>query len=165
MAIENGKHIDNGKPQTTVKVTGTTTVQPSKKPELATCPLATFDLPYITFYYNQKLLLYKTTPEQQFTDIVSKLKDGLTEALGYFSPLAGRLSQDDKKALYVKCNGDEGFEGGVEVLEAAAEGVEVAELAVEGNQAEKEKIMQELIPYTGVMNLEGFNRPLLAIQV
>ncbi|KAF3319852.1 BAHD acyltransferase DCR [Carex littledalei] len=164
MAIENGKHIDNGKPQTTVKVTGTTTVQPSKKPELAMCPLATFDLPYITFYYNQKLLLYKTTPEQQFTDIVSKLKDGLAEALGYFYPLAGRLSQDDEKALYVKCDGDEGFEGGVEVLEAAAEGVEVAELAAEGNQAEKEKIMQELIPYTGVMNLEGFNRPLLAIQ-
>ncbi|KAF3335750.1 BAHD acyltransferase DCR [Carex littledalei] len=164
MAIENGKHIVNGKPQTTVKVTGTTTVQPSKKPELATCPLATFDLPYITFYYNQKLLLYKTTPEQQFTDIVSKLKDGLAEALGYFYPLAGRLSQDDEKALYVKCDGDEGFEAGVEVLEAAAEGVEVAELAAEGNQAEKEKIMQELIPYTGVMNLEGFNRPLLAIQ-
>lgn len=93
------------------------------------------------------------------------MKDGLAEALGYFYPLAGRLSQDDEKALYVKCGGGEGFEGGVEVLEAAAEGVEVAELAAEGNQAEKEKIMQELIPYTGVMNLEGFNRPLLAIQV
>lgn len=167
MAIENGKPVENGKPcELTVKVTGTTTVRPAKKPEAATCPLSTFDLPYITFYYNQKLVLYKTSPEQQFSDSVGKLRDGLAEALGYFYPLAGRLSQDEENVLVVKCDGEEGFGGGVEVLEAAAEGVEVAELAGEGgDQAEKKKILQELIPYTGVMNLEGLHRPLLAVQV
>ncbi|KAJ3693072.1 hypothetical protein LUZ60_012167 [Juncus effusus] len=170
MAIENGNAKPNGtqtqKPsdqiQKTVKITKTTTIIPSKKPsdQPSSCPLATFDLPYITFYYNQKLLVYKTTNEQTFTDLVSSLKDGLADALSYFYPLAGRLVQDDEKVLEVKYQGEE--KGGVEVVEAEMEAVEVADLAAEG--VESRAVMQELIPYSGVMNLEGLHRPLLAVQ-
>jgi hypothetical protein len=30
---------------------------------------------------------------------------------------------------------------------------------------EAERVMKDLVPYTGVMNLEGLRRPLLAVQV
>ncbi|EMS62355.1 BAHD acyltransferase DCR [Triticum urartu] len=53
---------------------------------------------------------------------------------------------------------------GAEVVEAAAEGVSVDQLAGEDCGEEAEKLMQQLIPYTGVMNLEGLHRPLLAVQ-
>ncbi|XP_072967732.1 BAHD acyltransferase DCR [Typha angustifolia] len=148
----------NGKVEATVKVTNKANVLPAKSPTMPSCPLATFDIPYITFYYNQKLLLYKA--EGEFGELVGKLKDGLAAALECFYPLAGRLKQDEEGVLMVECEG-EGLVG-AEVIEAVAEGVAVAEL-VEADSSEK--LLQELVPYTGVMNLEGLHRPLLAVQL
>jgi BAHD acyltransferase len=89
------------------------------------------------------------------------MADALGDALAFFYPLAGRIRQEkgDGGALYV--DGEEG----AEVVEAAAEGVSVDELAGEACGEEAERLMQQLIPYTGVMNLEGLHRPLLAVQV
>ncbi|WOK94895.1 BAHD acyltransferase DCR [Canna indica] len=153
--------IENGAPEKkveAVKVTNKAMVLPRKAPEKPTCPLVTFDLPYITFYYNQKLLIYKSGSEE-FAEVVERLKQGLAAALEYFYPLAGRLKQDEEKVLYVECEG-EGLVG-AEVVEAAAEGVAAVELA-EGDS--NPGLLQELVPYTGVMNLEGLHRPLLAVQ-
>lgn len=152
MAVENGKRDQEAKGET-VKVINKTVVVPEKKPEKPTCPLATFDLPYITFYYNQKLLLYKGG---EFGEIVGRLKEGLGKVLECFYPLAGRLKQDEEGVLVVDCAAP----AGAEVVEAAAEEVELAEL-VEGKAT---GLLQELVPYTGVMNLEGLHRPLLAVQ-
>ncbi|XP_020581088.1 BAHD acyltransferase DCR [Phalaenopsis equestris] len=147
----------SAKPQRAVKVAEKSTVRTRKLPENPKVELATFDLPYITFYYNQKLLVYKIMAEE-FATVVEKMKEALAAVLEEFYPLAGRLAQDEEdKVLYVDCEG----EGGVEVVEAAAEEVEVAELAV--GEA-PEELMKELVPYTGVMNLEGLSRPLLAVQ-
>jgi len=138
--------------QVAVTVTGSRTVAPAK----SRCALATFDLPYITFYYNQKLLLYRTAVD--FPEAVARLTAALSDALRVFYPLAGRIRQDADGALTVE--GDEG----AEVLEAEAEGVAVDELAGSGGDC-GERVMQQLVPYTGVMNLEGLRRPLLAVQV
>ena len=144
--------VENGTEAPAVTVTGTRTVAPSKN----RCTLATFDLPYITFYYNQKLLLYRTPAAFSFPDAVARMTAALADALRVFYPLAGRIRQDaDDGTLYVE--GDEG----AEVVEAEAQGVSVDDLA--GEQAEG--VMQDLVPYTGVMNLEGLRRPLLAVQV
>ena len=137
--------------QVAVTVTGSRTVAPAK----SRCALATFDLPYITFYYNQKLLLYRTV---DFPDAAARITAALSDALRVFYPLAGRIRQDADGALAVE--GDEG----AEVLEAEAEGVAVDELAGSGGDC-GERVMQQLVPYTGVMNLEGLRRPLLAVQV
>jgi BAHD acyltransferase len=137
--------VENGGTEQAVTVTATRTVAPSKNQ----CTLATFDLPYITFYYNQKLLLYRTP--DSFPDAVARMTAALADALRVFYPLAGRIRQDAHDgALYVE--GDEG----AEVVEAEAQGVSVEDA---------EGVMQDLVPYTGVMNLEGLRRPLLAVQV
>ncbi|CAL4999092.1 unnamed protein product [Urochloa decumbens] len=129
MATEHGNSSPNEEEMVTV--TSTRTVAPA----MNRCTLTTFDLPYITFYYNQKLLLYRTATDD-FPDAV-----------------------DAGGALAVE--GDEG----AEVLEAEAEGVAVDDLAGVGRGDEAEGIVQRLVPYTGVMNLEGLRRPLLAVQL
>jgi BAHD acyltransferase len=154
MAAENGSGSSiSTKEQVVVTVTGSRTVSPAK----SRCALATFDLPYITFYYNQKLLLYRTALD--FPDAVARIAAALSDALRVFYPLAGRIRQDADGALAVE--GDEG----AEVLEAEAVGVAVDELAGGDCGEEAERVMQQLVPYTGVMNLEGLRRPLLAVQV
>ncbi|GJN15422.1 hypothetical protein PR202_gb02336 [Eleusine coracana subsp. coracana] len=137
--------------ESVVTVTGSRTVAPAKN----RCTLATFDLPYITFYYNQKLLLYRSSSADSFPDAVARMTASLADALRVFFPLAGRIRQDADGALSVE--GDEG----AEVFEAEALGVSVDDLA--GGDC-GENIMQDLVPYTGVMNLEGLRRPLLAVQ-
>lgn len=151
MAVENGSADEAA--AVTVTVTGARTVAPAKN----RCTLATFDLPYITFYYNQKLLLYRAAPD--FPDAVARMTAALADALRVFYPLAGRIRQDDDGgALAVE--GDEG----AEVFEAEAQGVAVDDLAGGDCSDEAEKVLQHLVPYTGVMNLEGLRRPLLAVQ-
>ncbi|OEL38116.1 BAHD acyltransferase DCR [Dichanthelium oligosanthes] len=160
MAVENGSSSTNDETTTVapaVTVTGTRTVAPGK----SRCTLATFDLPYITFYYNQKLLLYRNPSNAafDFPDAVARITAALSDALRVFYPLAGRIRQDANGALAVE--GDEG----AEVLEAEAEGVSVEDLAGGDCGEEAERVMQHLVPYTGVMNLEGLRRPLLAVQL
>lgn len=145
-----------------VKVTKKGMVLPFKAPENKDCPLVTFDLPYITFYYNQKLLLYKNAgdgTEQVFEERVEKLKEGLARALVDFYPLAGNLALDEEGILRVECDGESLV--GVEVVEAEAEGVQVSQLA-DGDAPE---FLQDIVPYSGVMNLEGLHSPLMAVQI
>ncbi|CAD6245593.1 unnamed protein product [Miscanthus lutarioriparius] len=157
MGVENGSSPSPADDAAAaVTVTGARTVAPAKN----RCTLATFDLPYITFYYNQKLLLYRAAPDVvPFPDAVARMTAALADALRVFYPLTGRIRQQDGDgALAVE--GDEG----AEVFEAEALGVAVDDLAGGDCSDEAEKVMQCLVPYTGVMNLEGLRRPLLAVQ-
>ncbi|KAM0942029.1 putative quinate O-hydroxycinnamoyltransferase [Dioscorea sansibarensis] len=155
MAIENGS-VTSSK-ETQVKVLNKTNVLPTTPLNKPSILLTTFDLPYITFYYNQKLLLYKCS-EGDFDGIVTKLKDSLAVVLETFYPLAGRLAKDEDGVLVVECHGDSII--GAEVVEAMADTVLVQDLS-EGDAA---SLLQDVVPYTGVMNLEGQHLPLLAIQ-
>ncbi|KAF6157710.1 hypothetical protein GIB67_037283 [Kingdonia uniflora] len=152
MVVENGSE----KRAMKVKMINKTTVLPNKKLGRQECPLVTFDLPYVTFYYNQKLLLYKG---DDFEEKVAKLKEGLGVVLKEFYPLAGRLGKDEEGVLRVVCDNEN---IGVEVVEAIAEEVTVADLAEDEIPRSD---FQEIVPYTGIMNLEGLHRPLLAVQL
>ena len=139
-----------------VKLTSTTHVKPNKKiGKKEHCQLVTFDLPYLAFYYNQKLLFYKGN---DFEGMVKKLKESLGVVLVEFYQLAGRLGKDEEGVFRVEYKDD--LEG-VEVVEAVAEEISIADLEVE----EGTSSLKELIPYSLVLNLEGLQRPLLAVQV
>ncbi|KAJ8442028.1 hypothetical protein Cgig2_007866 [Carnegiea gigantea] len=86
------KQVD---PSIQVKITKKSHVQPKKKIGKKECQLVTFDLPYLAFFYNQKLLIYKIGNGSDFEHVVEKLKDGLSQVLVDFYQLAGKLGQDD----------------------------------------------------------------------
>ncbi|KAE9617381.1 hypothetical protein Lal_00034279 [Lupinus albus] len=140
-----------------LKITGKSHVKPEKKIGRKEYQLVTFDLPYLAFYYNQKLLFYKG--DSDFEGMVKKLKEGLSVVLEEFHQLAGQIGKDEEGVFRVEYDDDM---QGVEITEAIiAEEIGVADLTV----AESTKILKELIPYSGVLNLEGMHRPLLAIQL
>ncbi|KAI3458123.1 hypothetical protein Pfo_014786 [Paulownia fortunei] len=139
-----------------VKILSSTNVKPKKPIGRKECQLVTFDLPYLAFYYNQKLLIYKGG--EKFEEIVEKLKDGLALVLEEFHQLAGKLEKDEDGVFKVVYDDDM---DGVEVVAAAAEDVEVAELTAEEGTSK----FKELLPYNGILNLEGLQRPLLAVQL
>ncbi|OMO89816.1 Transferase [Corchorus capsularis] len=137
-----------------VKITGKSHVKPSKVIGRKECQLVTFDLPYLAFYYNQKLLFYKGG---DFEEKVEKLKDGLRVVLEEFYQMAGKLGKDEEGVFRVDYDDDM---DGVEVLEATAEGISVEELAAD----EGTSSLKELIPFNNILNLEGLHRPLLSVQ-
>lgn len=141
---------------TSVKIAAKTYVKPKKPLGRKECQLVTFDLPYLGFFYNQKLLIYKAADE--FEGIVERMKDGLAIVLKDFHQLAGRLAKDEEGVFRVEYDDD--MEG-VEVVEAAAVAVEVADLT----NHEGTTMFKELIPHNKILNLEGLHRPLLALQV
>lgn len=141
-----------------VKVLSTTHVKPKKPLGRKECQLVTFDLPYVAFYYNQKLLIYKGSAADEFDGIVEKLKDGLRVVLEEFYQLAGKLGKDEDGVFKVVYDDDM---DGVEVVAAAAEEIGTGDLMDEEGTIK----LKELVPYNGVLNFEGLHRPLLAVQV
>lgn len=144
-----------------VKQLNKTHIKPGKKLGRSELQLVTFDLPYLAFYYNQKLMFYKVVfngVNSCFEDMVEKLKDGLQGVLEEFYQLAGKLGKDEEGVFRVEYDDDM---DGVEVVVAASEDVSVDDLAAQ----EGTEILKEFIPYNGVLNLEGLHRPLMAVQV
>ncbi|KAL2334748.1 hypothetical protein Fmac_015961 [Flemingia macrophylla] len=138
-----------------LKITDKSHVKPEEKIGKKEYQLVTFDLPYLAFYYNQKLLFYKG---EDFEGMVQKLKIGLGVVLKEFHQLAGKLGKDEEGVFRVEYDDDM---LGVEVIEAVADEIAVDDLTV----AESTSNLKELIPYTGILNLEGMHRPLLAVQL
>ncbi|KAL7214243.1 hypothetical protein ACSBR1_026622 [Camellia fascicularis] len=157
MAIENVSKEEEEK-MMKVKVLSKTHVKPNKPIGRRECQLVTFDLPYLAFYYNQKLLIYKGGVGVDFEEIVGRLKDGLGVVLEEFYQLGGKLGKDEDGIFRVEYDDD--MEG-VEVVVATAEEIETAELMVEEGTSK----LKELVPYNGVLNLEGLHKPLLAVQI
>ncbi|KAL9685447.1 hypothetical protein QQ045_022897 [Rhodiola kirilowii] len=153
--------LTNGK-VSKVTTLNTTFVKPAKRLiGKRECQLITFDLPYLAFFYNQKLMLYQGS--DNFNDTVGKMKDGLATVLEEFYQLAGKLGKDDEGIFIVEFDEDEKDAcRGVEVLEAVADEIGVNDVLVEEGSG---GIMKDLLPYNGVLNLEGLHKPLLAIQV
>ncbi|XP_074319683.1 BAHD acyltransferase DCR-like [Silene latifolia] len=165
MAKENGKQETSQSIK--VKITKKSNVQPKKKIGRKECQLVTFDLPYLGFFYNQKLLIYKGNGSD-YEETVTKLKEGLSKVLEEFYQLAGILARDDDGVFKIVYDDDM---DGVEVLEAIVDhdgkdGDHDGMMVSAEELASKEiSFMKDLIPYDGILNLEGLHRPLLAIQL
>ncbi|EPS62447.1 hypothetical protein M569_12343, partial [Genlisea aurea] len=139
-----------------VEILEKTAVKPEKSVGRKECRLVTFDLPYLAFFYNQKLLIYRGG--EDFDEIFASLRAGLAAVLEEFHQLAGRLDKDEDGVFKVVY--DEEAEG-VELVSAAAPELDVAELTAEEGTSK----FKDLLPYNGILNLEGLHRPLLAVQV
>ncbi|KAF0905680.1 hypothetical protein E2562_008762 [Oryza meyeriana var. granulata] len=138
-AVDNGKELGAASPVVTVIATR------NVAPAAAKC----------------KLLLYRLpNGASDFPDAVARMSAALPDALAYFYPLAGRIRQGEQDGA-LSIDGHHG----AEVIEASADQVSVDDLAGEECSDEAEKVMQLLVPYAGVMNLEGLHRPLLAVQL
>ncbi|KAL9240474.1 hypothetical protein vseg_014688 [Gypsophila vaccaria] len=171
MAIENGKQETSSSIK--VKITKTSYVKPKTSIGKKECQLVTFDLPYLGFFYNQKLLIYKGNGTD-YEEMVAKLKDGLSKVLEEFYQLGGKLGRDDDGVFKVMYDDEM---DGVEVSEALLDhdgkedddngyGDDGGMIASVDELASKEiSFMKELIPYNGTLNLQGLHLPLLAIQL
>lgn len=131
-------------------------VYPARPSDQKYCDLTTFDLSFVTFHYNQKIILYPS-PAQGFASAVESLKKSLSEALVHFYPLAGRLCLDDDGILKVHCDN-----AGVDFIEASSDVVGVATLMDCDSSSE---VMQQLVPYVDNLNVDGFFLPLVGVQV
>ncbi|XP_075513277.1 LOW QUALITY PROTEIN: BAHD acyltransferase DCR [Primulina tabacum] len=151
-----GEFAEEKKVDDCVKILSTGNVKPNKPIGKKECQLVTFDLPYLAFYYNQKLIIYKS--EDDFEGILQRSKDGLAVVLEEFYQLAGKLDKDEDGVFKVVYDDD--MEG-VEVVAATAEELEVAELTAEEGTSK----FKSLLPYNMILNLEGLHKPLLAVQV
>ncbi|KAL3521550.1 hypothetical protein ACH5RR_019699 [Cinchona calisaya] len=141
-----------------VKIISTSNVKPRKTLGRKECQLVTFDLPYLAFYYNQKLLIYKGVVGDQFEKAVEELKESLSVVLEEFYQMAGKLGKDEEGVFRVEYDDDM---NGVEVVVAEAEETAVADLTDEEGFLK----FKELLPYNNVLNLEGLHRPLLSVQL
>jgi len=130
-------------------------VYPAQPSDQKYCDLITFDLPYVNFQYNQKILLYPS-PSQGFVSVVESLEKSLSEALVHFYPLAGRLCLDEDGILKVDCN-----DAGVDFIEASSH-VGLADLTDCDSSAH---VMQDLVPYVDTLNADGFFLPMVGVQV
>ncbi|GLJ42129.1 hypothetical protein SUGI_0872390 [Cryptomeria japonica] len=131
-----------------------TCVLPSRPSERKYCDLITFDLPYVTFHYNQKVIIYPS-PSKGFASMVEALKKSLSEALAYFYPLAGRLCMEDG-ILMVDCN-----DAGVDFIQASWNAVAVGDLV----GPDSTPLMEDIVPFNDTLNLNGFFLPMVAVQV
>ncbi|KAK9724666.1 hypothetical protein RND81_05G090800 [Saponaria officinalis] len=168
MASENGKQETSSTIK--VKITKKYNVKPKKNIGKKECQLITFDLPYLGFFYNQKLLIYKGNGSD-YEEMVGKLKDGLSRVLEEFYQLGGKLGRDDDGVFKVMYDDDM---DGVEVLEAILDhdgnnddGDNHDSMVANVDELASKEIsfMKDLIPYNGILNLEGLHLPLLAIQL
>ena len=140
-----------------VKILSASYVKPRTALGRKECQLVTFDLPYLAFYYNQKLLIYKLG-DGEFDKAVEELKESLSLVLEDFYQLAGKLGKDEEGVFGVEYDDDM---NGVEVVVAEAPETAVADLTDEEGTLK----FKELLPYSNILNLEGLHRPLLSLQV
>ena len=136
---------ENGQEKHGFTVLEKTSVLPSRPSERKYCDLITFDLPYVTFHYNQKVIVYPS-PSRGFSSMVEALKKSLSEALAYFYPLAGRLCMKDG-ILMVECN-----DAGVDFIQASWSAVAVGDLV----GPDSTPLMEDIVPFNDTINLNGW---------
>ncbi|KAH9324617.1 hypothetical protein KI387_004795 [Taxus chinensis] len=153
MEVKANGVASNGGINSMVIVHEKSSVLPARPSENKYCDLITFDLPYVTFHYNQKVILYPS-PSKGFASMVEALKKSLSEALAYFYPLAGRLCLEDG-ILKVDCN-----DAGVDFIQASWSTMAVGDLA----GPDSSPMMKDIVPFNDTLNLDGFFLPMVAVQ-
>ncbi|OVA15979.1 Transferase [Macleaya cordata] len=143
-------------------------IKPLRIPEAAKepCYLTSWDLSVLSGSYIQTGLLFSKPSDQKepttMTSILDTLKDSLSRTLVHFYPLAGRLAthkDDDSYYIYIDCNNPT---GGAEFVHAVAATATLEDLL---SPVDVPEILRSFFLYTGTVNHDGHNLPLLGIQI
>ncbi|KAL9230169.1 hypothetical protein vseg_005556 [Gypsophila vaccaria] len=133
------------------------TVAPSQPSTLPDLKLSVSDLPMLSCHYIQKGGLFTRPPFEDFSELISHLKDGLAVTLSHFPALAGRLKTDDAGYVYITCN-----DAGVDFIQAEARGVYVSDV-VGGKDVPG--VVKRFFTYDRTVSYKGHFQPLLGVQV
>ena len=150
MDVRATRIIDNRKENHGFSVPLKTIVLPSRLVECKYCDLITFDLPYVTFHYNQKVIIYSSL-RKGFSSMVEALKKSLLEALAYFYPLDRRFCIKDG-ILMDECNVPR-----VEFIQASWNTITIGDL--EG--IDSNSLIEDIILFNDTINLNECFLPML----
>lgn len=144
-----------------ISVLSKSKIVPSEISTLPDLKLSVSDLPMLSCHYIQKGGLF-TLPLYPFHELISKLKDGLSQTLTCFPPLAGRLVTDDSGYVYITCN-----DAGADFVHADGRQFWVRDLVTTTTSFDGDvpEAFKRFFPYDGTVSYKGHFGPLLAVQV
>ncbi|KAK6135850.1 hypothetical protein DH2020_030416 [Rehmannia glutinosa] len=134
------------------------TVFPNQKSTLGDLKLSVSDLPMLSCHYIQKGGLF-TKPPFSIPDLISLLKNSLSQTLTHFPPLAGRLTTDQNGYVYITCN-----DAGVEFIHANGSHIHVRDL-LGSTDGDVPEAVKGCFAFDQTVSYEGHFRPILAVQV
>lgn len=139
-----------------VNIVSKSTVVPDRKSVLGDLKLSVSDLPMLSCQYIQKGGLF-TSPQIPIHSLLSLLKQGLSQTLSRFPPLAGRLTTDEDGHVFLTCN-----DAGADFIHANAGEVFIREILGPAHVPEQ---VREFFAFEGTVSYLGHFRPILAVQV
>lgn len=139
-----------------VTVVSKCTVLPEHKSNLGDLKLSVSDLPMLSIHYIQKGCLF-TRPPLPITDLIARLKRGLSQALTKFPPLAGRFYTDNAGRVFIACN-----DFGADFVYAKAGPIFVCDVLC---PADVPLVVKEFFAFDRTVSYDGHFRPILAVQV
>lgn len=132
------------------------TVCPDQKSTLKDLKLSVSDLPMLSVHYIQKGGLF-TRPPIPIDSLIALLKQGLSQTLSHFPPLAGRLTTDADGYVYITCN-----DAGVDFVHATATDLSIRDVLAPIHVPD---CVKELFALDRTVSYNGHFKPILAVQV
>ncbi|KAK9077922.1 hypothetical protein SSX86_001979 [Deinandra increscens subsp. villosa] len=132
------------------------TVFPATKSTLPDLKLSTSDLPMLSCQYIQKGNLF-LRPPTGISDLLFLLREGLSNILAQFPPLAGRLVTDADGYVYITCN-----DAGAQFLHANATHISVNDVL---SPIHVPSFVKSFFAFDGMVSYDGHFNPILAVQV
>ncbi|KAI3705058.1 hypothetical protein L1987_75289 [Smallanthus sonchifolius] len=145
--------------QTGVSVTqiiSESTIIPATKSTLPDLKLSTSDLPMLSCHYIQKGNLF-LQPPIAISDLLILLREGLSNVLTAFPPLAGRLVTDADGYVYITCN-----DAGAQFVHANASHITVNDVV---SPIHVPDFVKSFFAFDGMVSYDGHFNPILAVQV
>lgn len=135
-------------------------VTPLTKSEVSNMFLSSSDLVCRTYPYINRVLFYDVGGRQQeYEAAVDMLEKGLAKTLGFFYPLAGRLSHDEDGRLQIECNDE-----GAELIEASiSPDFPFSHLLQDDFQYRP--LFWKLAPKSDLLRCDYPHEPLLSVQI
>ncbi|KAL8241040.1 hypothetical protein R6Q59_014395 [Mikania micrantha] len=132
------------------------TVFPATKSTLSDLKLSTSDLPMLSCHYIQKGNLF-IRPPTDISDVLFLLREGLSNVLTHFPPLAGRLITDDDGYVYITSN-----DAGVQFVHAIASHITVSDVL---SPIHVPDCVKGFFAFDRMVSYDGHFNPMMAVQV
>ncbi|KAL5539151.1 hypothetical protein UlMin_045483 [Ulmus minor] len=132
------------------------TVFPDQQSTIGDLKLSVSDLPMLSCHYIQKGCLF-TRPNLPIDSLIVLLKQGLSQTLSRFPPLAGRLMTNSDGYVFITCN-----DAGVDFIHANAGTVYIRDIL---DTTHVPDCFKEFFSFDRTVSYLGHFRPIMAVQV